>query len=61
MKNSLVASSIVKVIKKNIKFDIILILAICGVVIVSLIPPQMLKYIVDYNLVPKSRDRKSVV
>ena len=57
MKNSLVASSIVKVIKKNIKFDIILILAICGVVIVSLIPPQMLKYIVDYNLVPKSSDK----
>ena len=57
MKNSLVASSIVKVIKKNIKFDILLLFAICGVVIVSLIPPQILKYIVDHNLVPKSSDR----
>ena len=57
MKNSLVANSIVKVIKKNIKFDIILFFAICGVVIISLIPPQILKYIVDHNLVPKSSDR----
>ena len=57
MRNSLVKNSITKVIKKNIKFDILLLLAICGVVIISLIPPQILKYIVDHNLVPKSSDR----
>ena len=57
MTNSLVKSSIIKVIKKNIKFDILLVIAIFGVVIASLIPPQILKYIVDHNLVPKSNDR----
>ena len=57
MKNSLVKNSIINVIKKNIKFDILLVIAICGVVIASLIPPQILKYIVDHNLVPKSNDR----
>ena len=53
MKSSLVKYSIINVIKKNIKADVVLIFAICGVVIMSLIPPQILKYIVDNNLVPK--------
>ena len=56
MKTSLVKSSIITVLKKNIKFDILLVIAIIGVVIASLIPPQILKYIVDKNLVPKSSD-----
>ncbi len=55
MRSSLVKNSLIKVIKKNIKIDILLIFAICGVVIASLIPPQILKYIVDHNLVPKSQ------
>ena len=57
MRNSLVKNSIINVIKKNIKIDVLLVFAICGVVIASLIPPQILKYIVDHNLVPKSSDR----
>ncbi|MGD9566913.1 MAG: ABC transporter ATP-binding protein [Sedimentibacter sp.] len=54
MKNSLVKKSIVKVIKKNISICILLIIAILGVVITSLIPPQILKQIFDQNLVPGS-------
>jgi len=57
MKNSLVKKSITKVLKSNIKFDILLILAIFGVVAASLVPPQILKHVIDYNLVPKSGDR----
>ncbi|MGH4120970.1 ABC transporter ATP-binding protein [Clostridium sp.] len=57
MKNSLVNTSIINVVKKNIKFDILLLIAVCGVVIASLIPPQILKYIIDLNLVPKSNDK----
>ncbi len=54
MGNSLVKRSIVNVIKKNIGISALLIFAVCGVVIASLIPPQILKYIIDNNLVPKS-------
>ena len=57
MRSSLVKNSIIKVIKKNIKIDIVLIFAIFGVVIASLVPPQILKYIVDNNLVPKVSDK----
>jgi ATP-binding cassette subfamily B multidrug efflux pump len=57
MRNSLVKNSIINVLKKNIKIDVLLLFAVCGVVIASLIPPQILKYIIDGNLVPKSNDR----
>jgi ATP-binding cassette subfamily B protein len=30
---------------------------ICGLVLVSLIPPQILKHVIDYNLVPKNSDK----
>jgi ATP-binding cassette subfamily B multidrug efflux pump len=56
MRTSLVKNSIITVLKKNIKFDILLVIAVFGVVIASLIPPQILKYIVDNNLVPKRSD-----
>lgn len=56
MRTSLVKSSIITVLKKNIKFDVLLVIAIIGVVIAGLIPPQILKYIVDNNLVPKNSD-----
>jgi ATP-binding cassette subfamily B protein len=42
------------VIKNNIGMNILLLFVISGVVVISLIPPQILKYIVDYNLVPKN-------
>ncbi|HEY8803832.1 MAG TPA: ABC transporter ATP-binding protein [Clostridium sp.] len=54
MRNSLVKSSLIKVIKNNIKMDVLLIFAVLGVVLASLIPPQILKYIVDHNLVLKN-------
>ena len=57
MKNSLVKNSIINVLKKSIKIDALLVFSILGVVIASLIPPQILKYIIDHNLVPRSSDR----
>ncbi|QGU94011.1 ATP-binding cassette domain-containing protein [Clostridium bovifaecis] len=57
MENSLVKKSIIKVIKKNIGVSILLVFAVCGVVIISLVPPQILKHIIDYNLIPKSTNR----
>ena len=54
MENNLVKFSIFTVIKKNIGISALLILVVCGVVIASLIPPQILKQIIDQNLVPKS-------
>ncbi|HZK72322.1 MAG TPA: ABC transporter ATP-binding protein, partial [Clostridia bacterium] len=57
MRNSLVKNSIINVLKKNIKIDILLVFAVFGVVIASLIPPQILKYIIDGNLVPRSSDK----
>lgn len=54
MRNNLVKSSIINVIKKNIGISILLFLAVCFVVVLSLIPPQILKRIIDHNLVPKS-------
>lgn len=56
MKYSLVNKSIIIVIKKNIGLCMLLIIAVLGTVITSLIPPQILKQIFDQNLVPKSSD-----
>lgn len=56
MKNSLVKKSIINVIKKNILLNGLLIFAVCGVVILSLIPPQILKHVIDNNLVPKNSE-----
>lgn len=57
MKNSIIRKSMMQVIKKNIGISILLVFAICGVVVTSLIPPQLLKYIVDNNLLPKNSDK----
>lgn len=54
MGNSLVKKSILNVIKKNVGTDIFLLIAVSGVVVTSLIPPQILKYIIDNNLVPRN-------
>ncbi|WP_346961498.1 ABC transporter ATP-binding protein [Clostridium sp.] len=53
MKDRLVSKSIEKVIKNNIGFCIILVLVIIGVVILSLVPPQLLKVIIDKYLINK--------
>lgn len=56
MKNSLIKRSITKVIRKNMGISMLLFFAIFGVVVASLIPPQILKYVIDNNLVAKNSD-----
>lgn len=56
MRKSMIKKSIIKVIKDNIVITMLLIFMIFATVIASLIPPQILKYIVDKNLVPKNYD-----
>ncbi|MFL0269723.1 ABC transporter ATP-binding protein [Candidatus Clostridium radicumherbarum] len=57
MRNSLTKKSIIKVIQSNIGTSLLLVFAIAGFVVTSLIPPQILKYIVDHNLVPRNPDK----
>ena len=56
MKTSLVKKSVKHVIKDNILTVAFLILVIIGIIVTSLLPPQILRKIIDENLVP----RKSV-
>ena len=57
MENSLIKNSMAEVIKNNIGISLLLGFSIIGLVVTSLIPPQILKYIVDHNLVNKSTDK----
>lgn len=54
MKNSLIKKSILNTVQKNVVISAALAIAVCGVVIASLIPPQILRQIIDRNLVPKN-------
>ena len=56
MRNKLVTRSFLSVIRGNIGLDILLVLAVFGVIIGSLIPPQILKTIIDSNLVPRQQN-----
>lgn len=56
MKNSYIKGILLRIVKENKKFIILLVIAVLGVVIASLIPPQILKRIIDENLTPKNRD-----
>lgn len=56
MENSLVKKSIIEVFKRNITISILLIILICGTVITSLLPPQILKRIIDSNLSSGQRE-----
>jgi len=56
MKGKFVARSFLKVIRENIGLDLLLLLAVFGVIIGSLIPPQILKTIIDSNLVPHKQE-----
>lgn len=56
MYKNLAKQSILKIIKKNKKLVTILLLLIIGVVVTSLIPPQILKRVIDVNFVNKSYD-----
>ncbi|MGB7595330.1 MAG: ABC transporter ATP-binding protein [Erysipelotrichaceae bacterium] len=54
MKNNLVNKSVFLVIRKNIGLCSLLFLTVLGVVVASLIPPQILRQVIDRNLVAKS-------
>ncbi len=54
MDNSLVKKSITRVLQNNKGIVALLVLVVLGVIVVSLIPPQILKLIIDQNLVPKN-------
>ena len=54
MKNNLVNQSLLYVVKQNIGLCILLLLTVLGVVFTSLVPPQVLRQIIDNNLVAKS-------
>ncbi len=56
MKDSLVKNSIIRMLKKNIGMCILLAFAVISVVITSLVPPQILKQIIDQNLAPRNSD-----
>ncbi|HPT69273.1 MAG TPA: ABC transporter ATP-binding protein [Syntrophomonas sp.] len=56
MKNDLVKIALAKVVRQNKAIMALLIIAVLGVVLTSLIPPQILKIIIDRHLVPKSSD-----
>ncbi|MDF2819923.1 MAG: transporter permease [Clostridiales bacterium] len=56
MKNNVVGRSTLRVVRENIGIICLLILAIIGVVVMSLIPPQILKLIIDEHLVIKQYD-----
>ncbi|MBP1755086.1 MAG: transporter permease [Firmicutes bacterium] len=54
MEHNLVMKSMFKVLKRNMVPCVGLIIVILGSVIISLVPPQILKLVFDQNLVPKS-------
>lgn len=54
MDNSLVKKSIARILQNNKGIVALLVLVVLGVIVVSLIPPQILKLIIDRNLVPKN-------
>jgi len=56
MNNELVKIALARVTRLNKGIMALLIIAVLGVVLTSLIPPQILKIIIDRNLVPKSSD-----
>lgn len=56
MKNSFVKEFILKIVKENKISTAFLTLAACGVVITGLIPPQILKRIIDENLTTQRKE-----
>lgn len=56
MKKNMVRESFLQTVKKNKKLTILLLIAIVGVVLTSLIPPQILKRVIDQNLIPQNKN-----
>ena len=55
-RKNLVLRSTGHVLKNNIALSLLLIVAVAGVVVASLAPPQILKAIIDTSLLPKKTD-----
>lgn len=55
-RKNLVLRSLGRVLKENVALSLVLVVAVAGVVVASLAPPQILKSIVDANLLPKRTD-----
>jgi ATP-binding cassette subfamily B protein len=56
MDNSLAKKSLCRVVQNNKGIVALLVLVVLGFVVMSLVPPQILKIIIDNNLVPKNSD-----
>lgn len=54
MKNNTVTRSVFIVVKQNIRLFLFLLFCVIGVVLTSLIPPQLLRQVIDRNLVAKN-------
>lgn len=56
MKNNLIKKSVVNTAKKNVFLCTLLFVVVCGAVTAGLIPPQLLRQIIDRNLVPSNSE-----
>jgi len=56
MKNNKIKTIAINALSKNKILSAFLVFLIIGVVLASLIPPQILKYIIDYNFTEKTSD-----
>ncbi|MGB4439859.1 MAG: ABC transporter ATP-binding protein, partial [Sedimentibacter sp.] len=56
MKKNKVKTTAINALSKNKTLSVFLVCLIIGVVLASLIPPQILKYIIDYNFTEKTSD-----
>lgn len=56
MKNNYVIKAFLGIMKHNIIYTVLLAITACGVVITSLIPPQILKKIIDDNLTIQNKE-----
>lgn len=54
MKNSRMKQAVLHALKKNAGISVLLVFVIAGFVIASLVPPQILRLIIDHNFVSKS-------
>jgi len=55
-KNNLVKEALNSIVRKNIVMFMVLAFVIAGVVVSSLVPPQILRNIIDNNLLPKNNE-----
>ncbi|MHB1153424.1 MAG: ABC transporter ATP-binding protein [Eubacteriales bacterium] len=56
MQNNLIKKSVINTVKKNVFICALLFIVVFGAVTAGLIPPQLLRQIIDHNLVPGSSE-----